>query len=83
MVIEFIRSVEHNGPRKRFERLSVSDGVARQLIDRGIARAPKVDPLKTAGGKPSASPPVRALPQTTVKKSGRGGKKRQTADSSS
>lgn len=77
MVIEFIKSVEHNGPRKKYERMNVSDGVAKDMIARGIARKPKADPSKAGGQKPSALPPAQASQQTTAKKSKRGGRKRR------
>lgn len=77
MVIEFIKSVDHNGHKKKFEKAEVSESVGRILISKGIARKPKADPSKAGGQKPSASPPAQASQQTTAKKSKSGGRKRR------
>lgn len=68
---------EHAGSRKRGEAFEVSQQQAVALKRKGLVTYDEnqVDPDQAAGEMSSASQVAQASPQTTAKKSGRGGKK--------
>lgn len=74
-------SFEHGGRRRPGDEFDVSEHQAKQLAARGLVH-PTVsdnDPSVAAGELSSASQAAQALPQTTAKPSGRGGKRKKAA----
>jgi len=78
-----IQNFDHGTKKKRGDMFDVSDQVAQKLKARGLVsihgEALPSHPIQPVGGKLSALPAVEVLPQTIVKKSGNGGKRKQDA----
>jgi len=74
-LVEALQSFEHGGARRRFNRFTVSEPVARDLATRGLVRIIDDRPPQAAGTPLSASPAAPASPRTTAKKPGRGAAK--------
>lgn len=79
-----LQGMEHNGSRKRGQRFNVSEHQAKALERAGLVarKASATDPNKAVGAKSSASPAAQASPQTTSKKSKRGGQRKKAEVSS-
>ena len=82
-MVTALRGFEHSGRRSKGERFLVSEQHAKQLERNGLVEVDGKRPKKAAGKKSSASQAVQVLQQATVKKSGRGGRKRKAEASSS
>lgn len=80
--VEALTGFDHGGKRCRGDQFKVSDNVAQQLSRARLVRVIEARPQKVAGAKSSASPAAQASPQTTAKRSKRGGRKSQAAESS-
>jgi len=78
-----IQNFDHGTKKKRGDMFDVSDQVAQKLKARGLVvvhgEAITSHPIQPVGGKLSALPAVEVLPQTIVKKSGNGVKKKTDA----
>lgn len=84
MQVRALQSFEHGGSRKRGATFSVSDNQAKKLEQAGLVEIvrPGADPVKAGGARSSASPAAQASPQTTLRKSKRGGRRRKAGASS-
>ncbi|OBX35663.1 hypothetical protein A8U91_04737 [Halomonas elongata] len=80
--VEALTGFDHGGIRRRGSKFPVSDHTAKQLARAGLVRIVADHPKQADGATSSASPAAQVSPQTTVKKSARGGKPRQTEASS-
>lgn len=80
--VEALSGFDHGGNRRRGSRFQVSDHTAKELARAGLVRVVEDHPKKADGAKSSASPAAQASPQTTAKRSGRGGKQGQAEASS-
>lgn len=79
--VEALTGFDHGGNRRRGTRFPVSDQTAKALARAGLVRIVEDHPKQAAGTPSSASPAAQASPQTTAKRSGRGGKRRQAEGS--
>jgi len=80
MVIQALKSFDHNGLRRKFETFVVSDSMGKQLTQRGLAKEVKADPPTAAGEKSSALQAAPASQEQTQKKSKRGKRKKRDAE---
>lgn len=82
VTVQALTGFDHHGNKVKNSRFHVSDQTAKELSRAGLVRIIEDRPIKAVGKLSSASPAVQALPQQTVKPSGRGGR-RQKAEASS
>ena len=78
-----LQNFVHGGTRKRGDLFEVSDHTAIKLKARGLVvidgEAHPLRPMKASGAKLSALPVAQVLPQTIVKKSKNGAKRKKAA----
>lgn len=84
-VVVALESFDHYGKRSRGDSFRVDERHAKKLVRAGLVamKGSKEDPRMPSGEKLSASPAGQALPQTTAKKSKRGGRRKKVEASSS